>query len=44
VPFMQGIFQTAAIGIKEWAFLIISPVPIVLIDEIRKAIYRKYKS
>ena len=44
VPFMQGIFQTAAIGIKEWAFLIISPVPIVLFDEIRKAIYRKYKS
>jgi len=40
VPFLQGIFGTASIGIKEWVFLIIAPVPIVLIDEIRKAISR----
>jgi len=41
VPFLQGIFQTAPIGIKEWVFLVICPVPIVLLDEIRKAISRR---
>ncbi|WP_246577767.1 cation transporting ATPase C-terminal domain-containing protein [Clostridium psychrophilum] len=40
VPFLQGIFQTASIGIKEWAFLIITPLPIVFFDEIRKLIAR----
>ena len=40
IPLLQGIFQTAAIGIKEWAFLIITPIPIVIIDEIRKLIFR----
>ncbi len=42
VPFMQEIFQTTAIGLKEWIFLILTPIPIVLADEIRKAISRKY--
>ena len=41
VPILQGIFQTAAIGIKEWVFLIITPVLVLLIDEIRKLIYRR---
>ena len=40
VPFMQEIFQTAAIGLKEWLFLIILPIPMVLLDEIRKAVFR----
>jgi magnesium-transporting ATPase (P-type) len=42
VPFLQGIFQTAPIGIKEWVFLIVLPPLIVLIEEIRKAISRRY--
>lgn len=42
VPFLQGIFHTAPIGIKEWGFLIILPPLIVLIEEIRKAFTRKY--
>jgi len=42
VPFLQDIFNTAPIGIKEWAFLFALPLPIVLIEEIRKAISRKY--
>jgi Ca2+-transporting ATPase len=42
VPFLQGIFNTAPIGLKEWLFLIIIPVPIVLIEEIRKAVSRRY--
>jgi P-type Ca2+ transporter type 2C len=42
VPFMQNIFQTAPIGIQEWIFLVLCPVPIVLLDEIRKTISRRY--
>ncbi len=43
VPFLQGIFQTAAIGWKEWVFLIFCPVPILALDEIRKAILRRFR-
>lgn len=42
VPLLQGVFNTAPIGLKEWVFLIILPVPIVLIEEIRKAVSRRY--
>ncbi len=42
VPFLQAIFQTAPIGIKEWIFLVLCPIPIVLLDEIRKAVSRWY--
>jgi magnesium-transporting ATPase (P-type) len=42
VPFLQSIFQTAPIGIKEWIFLVLCPFPIVFLDEIRKAISRWY--
>jgi len=41
VPFLQGLFQTAAIGLKDWLFLIVLPVPMILLDEIRKAISRR---
>jgi Ca2+-transporting ATPase len=41
VPFLQEIFQTAPIGIREWIFLIIIPVPMILFEEIRKAIFRR---
>jgi potassium/sodium efflux P-type ATPase len=42
VPFLQSIFNTAPIGIKEWLFLIVLPIPIVLIEELRKAVARHY--
>jgi len=41
VPFLQNVFQTGPIGIKEWLFLFILPIPIVLLEEARKAIARK---
>jgi len=41
VPFLQEIFNTAAIGLKDWLFLIIIPIPLLLIEELRKAISRK---
>lgn len=41
VPFLNGVFNTAPIGLHQWAFLLIWPVIVVLLDEIRKAILRK---
>jgi len=42
IPFLQSIFQTAPIGIKDWVFLVIIPVPMLLFEEIRKAIIRRF--
>jgi magnesium-transporting ATPase (P-type) len=42
VPFLQGIFNTAPVGIPEWIFLLCLPVPIVLIEEARKYYVRRY--
>ena len=41
VPFLQGIFGTAPIGLSEWVFLVMIPIPMVLTEEIRKAVVRK---
>jgi P-type Ca2+ transporter type 2C len=43
VPFLQEIFQTAPIGLREWAFLLVLPILILLIEEIRKAIFRRFE-
>lgn len=43
IPFLQSIFQTAPIGIKEWAFLIVLPLFILLVEEVRKAIWRRFE-
>jgi len=40
--FLQDNFQTAAIGFKDWLFLVVLPIPMVLFDEIRKFITRRY--
>lgn len=42
VPFLQGIFNTAPVGLPEWIFLLCLPVPIVLIEEARKYFVRRY--
>lgn len=42
VPFLQKIFQTTPIGIREWLFLIVLPAVILLVEEGRKAIFRRY--
>lgn len=41
VPFLNGVFNTAPIGLHQWAFLLVWPVFVILLDEIRKAIVRK---
>jgi magnesium-transporting ATPase (P-type) len=42
VPFLQGIFSTAPLGLKDWALLITLPVPILLFEEARKFFVRKH--
>ena len=41
VPALQDVFGTTAIGPEEWLFLIMLPIPMVLLDEARKAISRR---
>ncbi len=40
-PFLQEVFNTAPIGLLDWAFLLVIPVPIVLLEELRKYIHRR---
>lgn len=41
VPVLQGIFNTAPLGYVEWIVLILTPIPAVLLDEMRKSYVRK---
>ena len=41
IPFLQDIFNTTAIGWRDWLLLIGLPIPMVLFDEIRKAVMRR---
>ncbi|HEX6033744.1 MAG TPA: cation-transporting P-type ATPase, partial [Anaerolineales bacterium] len=43
-PFMQPIFNTGPIGLREWAFLFAWTPVIFLLDEVRKAILRRRAS
>ena len=40
-PFLQEIFNTAPIGLRDWAFLVLIPIPIVLLEELRKYLRRR---
>lgn len=42
VPFLQGVFNTHALGVAEWLFLIAILIPLVLLEELRKWFVRKY--
>jgi magnesium-transporting ATPase (P-type) len=41
VPLLHGLFNTAPIGVREWAFLLIWAPMIFLLDEVRKAFARR---
>ncbi len=41
VPFIQPVFNTAPIGLREWAYLFAWTPVIFLLDELRKAILRQ---
>ena len=42
VPFLQGIFNTAPLGWTDWLLLVVLPFPILLLEELRKFLSRKY--
>ncbi|XUB35972.1 hypothetical protein IGI41_000965 [Enterococcus sp. DIV0876] len=44
VPIFHNLFNTAPIGGIEWLFLLFCPIPIVLIEEVRKYYLRKKDS
>ena len=41
IPFLRNLFNTAPLGWREWAFLIVIPPMMLLADEIRKWILRR---
>lgn len=41
IPIFHNLFNTAPLNIKEWVFLLICPVVIIAIEEIRKSMSRK---
>jgi potassium/sodium efflux P-type ATPase len=41
LPFLHGIFNTAPLGLRDWIYLIIIPVPVFLLEEARKAVVRR---
>ena len=41
MPFLHGLFNTAPLGWREWAFLIWIPALVLLITELHKAVLRK---
>jgi magnesium-transporting ATPase (P-type) len=43
-PVLQGVFQTGPLGWAEWLFLICIPIPVFLIEELRKYIVRRGSS
>ena len=42
IPFFHELFNTAPLGLSQWAFLIIWAPIIVLLDELRKSFLRKW--
>ncbi|MFC6202805.1 cation-translocating P-type ATPase [Lactiplantibacillus nangangensis] len=42
VPVLQGLFNTAAINGRDWLLLFSIPIPLVLIEEARKALVRRH--
>ena len=42
VPFLQGIFNTAPLGLQEWVYVFAWTPVIFLADELRKAIVRRH--
>lgn len=41
VPFFQGVFNTGPLKLVNWLFLIAIPIPLVLIEELRKWLVRR---
>lgn len=43
VPLLQSAFNTTAIGLREWIILIAIPLPLFLLEELRKLMLRHWQ-
>jgi len=43
VPFLQEIFNTAPLGLSDWGLLVLIPIPILALEELRKFLARLIK-
>lgn len=43
VPGIQGIFNTTALNWSDWVFLFMLPIPIILVEELRKKLFYRMK-
>lgn len=41
VPFLQGVFNTAPLNILDWVLLVLIPIPVILLEELRKVLVRR---
>lgn len=41
VPILQDAFQTSSINLNDWFYLIAIPIPLILVEELRKAFVRR---
>ncbi|WP_127849073.1 cation-translocating P-type ATPase [Lacticaseibacillus hulanensis] len=41
VPILQDVFETGPLGLPEWIFLVCIPIPVFLVEELRKKIDRR---
>ena len=42
-PLLQSVFETGPLGWQEWLFLICIPIPVFLIEELRKFAVRRHR-
>ncbi|MGL4662080.1 MAG: cation-translocating P-type ATPase [Culicoidibacterales bacterium] len=43
IPFFHELFNTAPLHMGEWIYLLLCPIPMILLDELRKKIVRNQK-
>jgi len=40
LPFLQGVFETVPLSLQQWGWVTLTPLLLVLVEEVRKAIWR----
>jgi len=40
LPFLQKVFETVPLSLQQWAWVLVTPLLLLLVEEIRKAIWR----
>jgi Ca2+-transporting ATPase len=40
LPFMQNIFETVSLDLSQWGWVIVTPLSLLIVDELRKVVVR----